>query len=249
MSSPAAAAAASSSSSSSSLPASSLTRWDHLWADVRRAVDAEATANDGDEYADLFQSHVVRMVPGLTRSERDLLEVDAGLDWVMRAFERSGEFLDLFTHLNFNTSTGEVIDTADLDAESQPALVHMLRRLRITCPTGWAALIKWVEDDASDDDEANSYMIIGDDEGVEERANQFKAILHDTFTRAEIDNAPVLAPAPTPARFEVKRKLEQLTERVASLTAAEAAAELRAILGEVEESLPEDERTLKRARK
>lgn len=53
---------------------------------------------------------------------------------------------------------------------------------------------------------------------------------------------------PIPLRLQVKHKLELLARRVASLTPAQTAAEMRSILGEVEEALPESERVLKKAR-
>jgi len=54
---------------------------------------------------------------------------------------------------------------------------------------------------------------------------------------------------PIPLRLQVKHKLELLTRRVAYLSPAQVAAEMRDILGDVEEALPEDERVLKKARK
>jgi len=218
--------------------------------DARKAAESGGGERDGEEYADLFQSHVLRALSDLTRAERDLLEVDSHLDWEMRAFERSGSFPNLYSHLNYDANTGDHISLDDLDAPAtQSGIVHMLRRLRAFCPTGWAAVVRWVEEEAADAeiDVDNDYanMVIGSDEGMAARAAEFETILHDTFTRAEIDDPT----APPPARFVIKRKLEQLTERVASLTPAQTAAKLRAILTDVEESLPEDERTLKKARK
>jgi len=209
-----------------------------------------------------------------TSDETYTLDADVELEWQLRQFRRRGDIHLLYEFLNTeppivsSSRRRHVIQMADLDADSQPMLMHQLRRLR-QHPLVWDALLAHVAHTMSPDDDSDDvfragafYDLMADSSREYVARTHFDASQverHMSMTRrvpADVSNligqftsAAITPRAPIPLRMQVKHKLELLTRRVAYLSPAQVAAEMRDILGEVEEALPEDERTLKKARK
>jgi len=254
-----------------------LTRWDHLLPAARQAgehglqsVLRSDARNTGYAYertfAFVYTGGVVGAIetafPDRDEGERALMLLDAQLAWGLREFDKVHETDGLYKAMRaqFN-DVGNMkypfriihcIHRIRSHSAAWEALTHRFQLVQAD-PSSPAAelLVARVVRDGSHEMFASSVDRARFDASQVERhmAMQHRVPAELTNLIGQFATDGITTQTPIPMRLQVKHKLELLTRRMASLTAAQVATEMRLIMGDVEESLPEDERTLKKARK
>ena len=244
---------------------------DEATAAARRAfIFTDQNIGSGaDHFRGAFQRAIHNALPGdRSQDESDFIRVDSDIAWIMR--DRDALGYSIAERLAKSLAHRMVY---------RAAFVHQIRRIHSQHPAVWDATLAVITGWARDSRFDWYAAIAQQEPNRRAEAESMLRVIHATFapsierTRfdasqlerhmsmthrvpADVTNligqfatTGITTQSPIPLRLQTKHKLELLTRRVASLTAAQVAAELRDILGDVEEALPEDERTLKKARK
>ena len=212
-------------------------------------------------YTQAFMDHIRAAFPGMNLIDAQVVYYDGWIAWHLRMFD-AGYKPDSQIEFIYEPI---LVSMQGYGEFRRQLAAHQIRRIR-QHPAAWSAFLKRVDD---------GQRLLPIEREAAELAAFIRETLQPSIERTRFDASQVerhmamahRVPAdvanligqfattgitpqtPVPMRLQVKHKLELLTRRVASLTPAQVAAEMRLILADVEKSLPEDEHTLKKARK